>query len=80
MTVSPRRLLLQSVSVISWVQLGNLQMIRNIAKRKGHGDLEEEADRGHGVAGKLAKAKAPNNGWGVRVKGALRSVVGHGDE
>lgn len=54
-------------------------MIRHPAKGKRSGHLQEETDRGHGVAVDPAESELGDNGWGIGVKGTLGTVVEKGD-
>lgn len=50
-------------------------MIRDVTEREGDGDLEEQADRCHGVTRQTLEAEAPDDGRRVRVETALGPVV-----
>lgn len=57
-----------------------LQVIRHIAERVRHWDLDPESHRSQCVTRERSKAKRVDNGRRVRVKRALRAIVAQCDE
>jgi hypothetical protein len=82
MTVSPRLLL--AMCQVNYIPKGggqeDIQVVGNIAEAEGDRDLEEQADRRHGVARQGTEAEAVDDGGRVGVEGALGAVVGQGNQ
>jgi hypothetical protein len=55
-------------------------MIRDVAEGKGGWNLQEQADRGKSIAGKLTEAEAIDQRRSISIKGSLRSIVGQGNQ